>query len=374
MPDDKASAPVTESPSDPSRAGSDEAPTLAPGVHIGGTLAPSTPSVAPVIQATPASPAAAQTAPALSRPSAAEIGKATQASPSAAEIAKAMASLWVRAGEVSPRRREAHRLAAEVRRLADLLVRTDAGIDALASAADQLGAIVDRLAEEGVRDRRAALGRVRSHVAVARARRKMNDDQSTGQSTVVGSAGASSIDPALDSTVSSNPEEGVRFAESSTAGAAIGAALADPGRADELMTEHGHFDDSPVVGLANPLAPPVHVEIQGETVIGWATFGEQYEGPPGKVHGGYVAAAFDDVLGMAQSMGGRPGMTGRLTIRYRAPHPLHTRIRYEGRLVSVDGRKTLVAGASYDGDQLLAEAEGLFISVDFSTLLPPAPA
>lgn len=206
----------------------------------------------------------------------------------------------------------------------------------------------------------------------------MNDGQSTGpstgQSTVVGSAGASSIDPALDSIISSNPEEGVRFAESSTAGAAIGAALADPGRADELMTEHGHFDDSPVVGLANPLAPPVHVEIQGETVIGWATFGEQYEGPPGKVHGGYVAAAFDDVLGMAQSMGGRPGMTGRLTIRYRAPHPLHTRIRYEGRLVSVDGRKTLVAGASYDGDQLLAEAEGLFISVDFSTLLPPAPA
>ena len=349
MPDDEASAPVNESQSDPTSAESDGAPTLAPGLHIGGTLAPSTPS-------------------------AARIGKVTQASPSAAQIAKAMASLWVRAGEVSPRRREAHRLAAEVRRLADLLVRTDAGIDALALAADQLGPIVDRLAEEGVRDRHAALGRVRSHVAVEAARQSMSDDQSTVRSSVVGSAGASMIDPALDSTISANPEEDVRFAESSTAGAAIGAALADPGRADELMTEHGHFDDSPVVGLANPLAPPVHVEIQGETVIGWATFGEQYEGPPGKVHGGYVAAAFDDVLGMAQSMGGRPGMTGRLTIRYRAPHPLHTRIRYEGRLVSVDGRKTLVAGASYDGDQLLAEAEGLFISVDFSTLLPPAPA
>ena len=106
--------------------------------------------------------------------------------------------------------------------------------------------------------------------------------------------------------------------------------------------------------------------------VGWATFGEQYEGPPGKVHGGFVAAAFDDVLGMAQSLGGRPGMTGRLTIRYRAPHPLHTRIRYEAKLESVDGRKTLVTGASYDGETLLAEAEGLFIAVDFTKLLPPS--
>ena len=65
-------------------------------------------------------------------------------------------------------------------------------------------------------------------------------------------------------------------------------------------------------------------------------------------------------------------MTGRLTIRYRAPHPLHTRIRYEAKLESVDGRKTLVTGASYDGDTLLAEAEGLFIAVDFTKLLPPS--
>jgi hypothetical protein len=43
------------------------------------------------------------------------------------------------------------------------------------------------------------------------------------------------------------------------------------------------------------------------------TFGSAYEGPPGCVHGGYVAAAFDEMLGFVQSLGGNPGMTARLT-------------------------------------------------------------
>ena len=40
-------------------------------------------------------------------------------------------------------------------------------------------------------------------------------------------------------------------------------------------------------------------------------------------HGGYVAAAFDEVLGLAQDLGGQSGMTGTLTIKYRRPTPLH---------------------------------------------------
>ena len=47
--------------------------------------------------------------------------------------------------------------------------------------------------------------------------------------------------------------------------------------------------------------------------IATVTFGSAYEGPPGCVHGGYVAAAFDEMLGFVQSLGGNPGMTARLT-------------------------------------------------------------
>ena len=271
------------------------------------------------------------------------------------QIAAAMASMWTQQGPVSPRRREAHRIASEVRRLADLLVRTDADIELLAATADAIAATIDRLATGGVRDRHEMIRSPRSQWLLAQARQQ-------------------SADASPPRVPGPHADDRLRFAESSTAAELIAEALADPSRADELHSEHGHFDDSPIVGLANPLAPPVHIEILSEKVVGWATFGEQYEGPPGYVHGGYVAAAFDDVLGMAQSLGGQPGMTGRLTIHYRRPHPLHTKIRYEAWLERVDGRKTIVAGASYDGETLLGQAEGLFIAVDFAKLFATAPA
>jgi acyl-coenzyme A thioesterase PaaI-like protein len=131
---------------------------------------------------------------------------------------------------------------------------------------------------------------------------------------------------------------------------------------------HAHFDHSPIIGKANPLAPPLELRTENDKVVGTATFGSAYEGPPGAVHGGYVAAAFDELLGMAQSLGGKPGMTGTLTVRYRRPHPLHTTIEFEAELVRVEGRKIFTAGRSYADGELRAEAEGIFISVDFSKI------
>ena len=61
-------------------------------------------------------------------------------------------------------------------------------------------------------------------------------------------------------------------------------------------------------------------------------------------------------------------MTGRLTIHYRSPTPLHTELHVEGTLDRTSGRKILCTGRMYAGDTLCAEAEGLFITVDFSKL------
>jgi acyl-coenzyme A thioesterase PaaI-like protein len=126
------------------------------------------------------------------------------------------------------------------------------------------------------------------------------------------------------------------------------------------------FDRSPVIGLANPLAPPIRMQPDpdGRRVHGRATLGAAYEGPPGSLHGGMVAAAFDELLGFASSLSGTPGMTGTLTIRYRRPTPLHTEIRLEGRFERKEGRKIFTAGELYAGDVLTAEAEGIFIAVD----------
>jgi len=128
------------------------------------------------------------------------------------------------------------------------------------------------------------------------------------------------------------------------------------------------FDYSPLIGLSNPMAPPVVLHVEGDVVVGTVTFGAAYEGPPGHVHGGLIAATFDEVLGFAQSMTGHPGMTGTLTIRYRKPTPLHREITLDGRVVGVEGRKIRTEGRMVVGDVLTAEAEAIFISVDFAKM------
>ena len=129
----------------------------------------------------------------------------------------------------------------------------------------------------------------------------------------------------------------------------------------------GFFDHSPMLGRANPLAPPIDLWLEGsadgDRMVGEANFGAAYEGPPGCVHGGYVAAAFDEVLGSTQSLSGSPGMTGRLTVHYRSPTPLETDLRFVGWLERVEGRKIFTRGELWAGDRLCAEAEGLFISI-----------
>lgn len=132
--------------------------------------------------------------------------------------------------------------------------------------------------------------------------------------------------------------------------------------------QHSFFDHSPIIGTANPLAPPVRLVIVDGLVRGTVRFGAAYEGPPGSVHGGYVAAAFDEVLGMAQSLSGNPGMTGTLEIKYRRPTPLHVELRFEATLDRQDGRKLFTSGRLYAGEELTAEAKGLFITVDFARI------
>ena len=124
------------------------------------------------------------------------------------------------------------------------------------------------------------------------------------------------------------------------------------------------FDQSPLIGLANPLAPPITIAKSGErTALAKVTFGSAYEGPPGSVHGGFVAAAFDEVLGFVQSLSGNPGMTGTLTVRYRKPTPLHRELTIEGEWVRSEGRKTFCEGKILVDGVLTAEAEGIFVAV-----------
>lgn len=122
------------------------------------------------------------------------------------------------------------------------------------------------------------------------------------------------------------------------------------------------LERSGISGRSNPLAAPVQWVIHDDVAVGWATYSPAYEGPTGHVHGGFVAAAFDDLMGSAQTLSGLAGYTGTLTVKMLRPTPLRKRIDYEAGVTRVEGRKIFVWGtASCEGDRL-AEAEIVFIA------------
>jgi acyl-coenzyme A thioesterase PaaI-like protein len=120
-----------------------------------------------------------------------------------------------------------------------------------------------------------------------------------------------------------------------------------------------------VIGLRNPIAPPLDILREGGRVSAGFTLGAAYEGPPTFVHGGVSALILDQMLGEAAASSGRPGMTGTLSIRYRHPTPLGP-LRAEAEVVRTEGVKTYAEGrvlvAQPDGTwRASVEAEGVFI-------------
>ncbi len=93
-----------------------------------------------------------------------------------------------------------------------------------------------------------------------------------------------------------------------------------------------------------------------------------FEGYPGVVHGGIVAAMLDEVVGRAV-MGEDPVnprflYTARLTVRYRKNVPIGVPLRVVGRLGEDKQGRATAAGAIYDpAGTLLAEADGLLVDV-----------
>jgi Thioesterase superfamily len=134
------------------------------------------------------------------------------------------------------------------------------------------------------------------------------------------------------------------------------------------------FPSSPMIGFANPIAPPVEVwSVEGEgggrEIRGRVTFGYAYEGPPTCAHGGIIAALFDEVMGAANIITENPGMTGTLTVRYRKPTPLLAPLEIVARFTRSERRKVFTWAGIYHEGELTAEAEGIFVKMDPNRLL-----
>ncbi len=124
---------------------------------------------------------------------------------------------------------------------------------------------------------------------------------------------------------------------------------------------------SPVTGRYNALSPPIELELLAVAparIVGRATFGTPYEGPPSSVHGSVIASAYDQILAMAAIANEAAGPTATLTIRYRRRTPLDTPLRFEAWTERIEGRKAFVRGSCHAEGELVSEAEGLFVRFD----------
>ncbi len=70
-------------------------------------------------------------------------------------------------------------------------------------------------------------------------------------------------------------------------------------------------------------------QLDGETASGRVNFPIVYEGPPGLVHGGFLAVFFDSVIQHQNCVSGLSGKTRSLQVKFRRPTPVRTELRFD---------------------------------------------
>ena len=118
-----------------------------------------------------------------------------------------------------------------------------------------------------------------------------------------------------------------------------------------------------ICGLENPCGLKMSFyEVEPGHTLAEYTVSERYQGYPGIVHGGIVAAMLDEALGRAVMVGdhNRFMVTAKVEVRYRKPVPVGIPLQIHGKLGRRRG-KLIFASAELrlpDGT-LAADAEGL---------------
>ncbi|HUA95326.1 MAG TPA: PaaI family thioesterase [Acidimicrobiales bacterium] len=138
----------------------------------------------------------------------------------------------------------------------------------------------------------------------------------------------------------------------------------DPVEADQDAANP--MADRAVGGPGNPLSADLDVDYGQDGVVVRTTLGAAYEGAPGRAHGGMVAALFDDITGFLLPLAGTPAYTGQLTVRYARPVPIGEVLEFRAAIERHHGRKLHVTAQCRAGDETVATAEVLFITVERS--------
>jgi len=131
-------------------------------------------------------------------------------------------------------------------------------------------------------------------------------------------------------------------------------------------------DFSAISGLAHPFAIPMLIEDATDSdgapcIRARVTVGLAHEGPPHGVHGGVIAAIFDELLGHAQQVHKTLALTASLTVRYRSITPIDEEIEFFAQVSHGSGKRWNGRATCTAGDKVTAEAEALFIAFDLSS-------
>jgi hypothetical protein len=127
-----------------------------------------------------------------------------------------------------------------------------------------------------------------------------------------------------------------------------------------------YLDHATDIGAFNPSFPEYHFEhLDGEIASGRVNFPLVYEGPPGLVHGGFLAVFFDCVIQHQNCVAGLSGKTRSLNVMFRRPTPVLTDLRFEIARSEADRGITSTARLLLDEEVLcIGEVTTLALSPD----------
>lgn len=125
------------------------------------------------------------------------------------------------------------------------------------------------------------------------------------------------------------------------------------------------FGHLPIQGRAQSMSPQFFTdESDDQSVAGRVTFRCFFLGGNGAAHGGSIPLLFDEVLGRLANTGGRAGSrTAYLNVNFRSIARVGNELALTARFVREEGRKRFIASEIFDGDILVADAEGLFVAL-----------
>jgi hypothetical protein len=124
----------------------------------------------------------------------------------------------------------------------------------------------------------------------------------------------------------------------------------DSGDSDSRRVYLDHATD---IGAFNPCFPEYRFDdFDTQSACGHVTFPLVYEGPPGLVHGGFLAVFFDCVIQHQNCLVGLSGKTRYLNVTFRRPTPVLTDLQFDIARSEVDRGITSTARLLLDNEVL----------------------